>query len=79
VRDETLTVPCYGGEMAGPGHLRQVFNGNPASVLWLINGQRLLWPAPDIFRKFARPPLAAPSQRTLSVWLQSRNNPKSKS
>jgi len=61
VGDETLTLPCYGGGMAGPGHLRQVFNGNPALVLWLGIGQRLLWPMPKVFRMFVLSPLAATS------------------
>ena len=38
VGDETLTVPRYGGVLAGPDQLRQVFNDTNAEVLWLIIG-----------------------------------------
>src|SRR5262245_23222031 len=38
VGGETLTVPKYGGVLAGPDQLRQVFNDTDAEVLWLIVG-----------------------------------------
>src|SRR5829696_8861139 len=38
VREETLTVPKYGGVLVGPEQLRQVFNDTNAEVLWLIVG-----------------------------------------
>lgn len=38
VRDETLTVPKYGGVLVGPGQLRQVSNDTGAEVIWLIVG-----------------------------------------
>jgi len=36
--EETLTVPCYGGVLAGPDRLRQMFNDADTEVLRLIIG-----------------------------------------
>lgn len=41
--DETLIVPRYGGVLAGPDQLRQVFNDTDAKVLWLIVGVPENW------------------------------------
>ena len=38
VGNETLTVSKYGGGLARPNELRQVFNDTDAEVLWLIIG-----------------------------------------
>ena len=38
VGGETLTVPKYGGVLAGPEELLQVFNDTETEVLWLIIG-----------------------------------------
>jgi mannose-6-phosphate isomerase-like protein (cupin superfamily) len=38
VGDQTLTVPKYGGVLAGPDQVRQVFNDTKDEVLWLIMG-----------------------------------------
>jgi mannose-6-phosphate isomerase-like protein (cupin superfamily) len=38
IGEVTLTVPKYGGVLAGPDQLRQVFNDTDSEVLWLIIG-----------------------------------------
>lgn len=38
VRNETLTVPKFGGVLAGPDQIRQVFNDTHAEVRWLLIG-----------------------------------------
>src|SRR5437764_15408747 len=38
VRDETLTVPRYGGGLVGPDQLPQVFNYPAPEALWLVLG-----------------------------------------
>jgi hypothetical protein len=43
VGGETMTVPCYGGVLASPDQLRQMFNDTASVVLWLLIGAPRNW------------------------------------